>query len=198
MIINEEHMLQDTPFVAVDLNLMVRNIARMAAIAADAGVKLRPHAKTHKSPHIAQLQLNAGACGITTAKLGEAEVLAEAGIRDILIAFPLVGRAKLARFASLLEKAEAMVGLDDFTVAKGLNDVGEALKRRIVVYVDVDTGLHRMGRDPLASVDHIAAIAKLPFVDVFGEEAGKHAHAALGMYTLPLGASVEIEFIAKL
>jgi len=166
MIINEERMLQDTPFVAVDLDVMERNIERMGKLAAEAGVKLRPHAKTHKSPHIAQLQLNAGARGVTTAKLGEAEVMAEAGIRDILIAFPLVGRTKLARFAKLLEKAEAMVGLDDYKVAKGLNDVGEALKRRIAVYVDVDTGLHRMGRDPIASVDPIAEIAKLPYIEV--------------------------------
>ncbi|XID90923.1 alanine racemase [Paenibacillaceae bacterium WGS1546] len=168
MKISEEELLQDTPFVAVDLDVMERNIRRMADLAGEAGVKLRPHTKTHKSPYIAQLQLDAGASGITTAKLGEAEVMAEAGIRDILVAFPLVGKAKLARYAKLLEKAEAMVALDDFAVAKGLNDVGEALKRRIAVYVDVDTGLHRMGRDPLASVEHILAISKLPFIEVRG------------------------------
>jgi D-serine deaminase-like pyridoxal phosphate-dependent protein len=169
MRIDDWDLLTDTPFVAVDLPTMERNIARLGQLAREAGVKLRPHTKTHKSPDIAKLQLEHGACGITTAKLGEAEVMAEEGIEDILIAFPLYGRAKLKRFAALAGRVRnAMVAFDDIEVAKGINDVGESLGRRIPVYIDIDTGLHRMGRDPVTSVDHIVEIAKLPYIEVRG------------------------------
>jgi len=140
----------------------------MAKLAEKAKVKLRPHAKTHKSPDLAKLQLQYGAQGITTAKLGEAEVMVEHGIRDILIAYPIVGRRKLERFHVLLKQAELTVGLDDIAVAKGISDVGSALKRKIPVYVDIDTGLHRMGRGPLESVSYIEEMSKLPFIEVRG------------------------------
>jgi D-serine deaminase-like pyridoxal phosphate-dependent protein len=113
-------------------------------------------------------QLEYGASGITVAKLGEAEVMADHGIDDILIAFPIVGRNKLRRFADLLDRAKLTVGLDDLFVAKGINDVGEARGRRIPIYVDVDTGLHRMGRDAVASVEPILEIARLPYLEVRG------------------------------
>src|SRR3954467_1846971 len=84
--------LLDTPVIAVDETLVQRNIDEMAALAESYGVSLRPHAKTHKSPHIAGMQLEAGAIGLTCAKLGEAEVFVdEGGVRDILIAYPIVG-----------------------------------------------------------------------------------------------------------
>ena len=73
----------DTPLIAVDLDLLERNIAEMASLAASYGVSLRPHAKTHKSPHIARMQLEAGAVGLTCAKLGEAEVLVDQGASPI-------------------------------------------------------------------------------------------------------------------
>ena len=96
----------DTPLIAVDLDLLGRNIAEMAALAASYGVALRPHAKTHKSPHIARLQLEAGAVGLTCAKLGEAEVLVEqGGVTDILIAYPIVGDIKIQRLLHLLDRA---------------------------------------------------------------------------------------------
>ena len=91
----------DTPVAVVDLDKMDRNIAEMADIMREAGVKLRPHTKTHKSPAIAHRQLKAGAVGITVAKLGEAEVMAAAGIEDIFIAYPIIGAQKLERLSRL-------------------------------------------------------------------------------------------------
>ncbi|WP_409345139.1 alanine racemase [Paenibacillus sp. MBLB4367] len=168
MMIKDDELLTDTPFVAIDLDIMERNMSGMANLARKANVKLRPHTKTHKSPDLAKLQLDYGARGITTAKLGEAEVMVEHGVSDILIAYPLIGRKKLQRFYELLQKAELTVGLDDIAVARGISDVGNVLKRKIPIYIDVDTGLHRMGREAAESVDYIAEIAKLPFIDVRG------------------------------
>jgi len=91
----------DTPALVIDADAMERNIARMAAFFAERPAKLRPHAKTHKSPIIAHKQLEAGAVGITCAKLGEAEALVEGGIKDILIANQIVGPVKIARLVRL-------------------------------------------------------------------------------------------------
>src|ERR687894_247823 len=86
----------DTPLIAVDIDRLERNIAEMAVLAASYGVSLRPHAKTHKSPHIARMQIEAGAIGLTCAKLGEAEVFVDqGGVTDILIAYPIVGAIKI-------------------------------------------------------------------------------------------------------
>lgn len=161
-------LLSDTPFLALDLDVLERNLRRMADLAKQAGVKLRPHTKTHKSPYIARKQLEYGACGITVAKLGEAEVMAEHGITDILIAFPLVGANKLKRFDALLDKADLTVSLDDIAVARGINAVGEARKRKIPVYAEVDTGLKRMGREVEESIAPILEIARLPYIEVRG------------------------------
>lgn len=161
-------LLSDTPFLALDLATLERNLQRMAALAKAAGVKLRPHTKTHKSPYVAKKQLEYGAAGITVAKLGEAEVMADHGIDDILIAFPIVGRNKLKRFSELLRRAKLTVALDDIAVASGINEVGEAHKRRIPIYADIDTGLHRMGRGVEESIEPILEIAKLPYVEVRG------------------------------
>src|SRR5690625_5232860 len=168
MQINEKDLLTDTPFVAIDLDIMDRNISTMAKLANEAGVKLRPHTKTHKSHYIAHKQLEASASGITVATLGEAEVMANAGIKDILIAFPLVGKRKLERFSSLLQRADLTVAFDDLIVAKGINEIGESHKKVIPVYIDVDTGLGRMGRSLEDSANHILEIAIVPYLKIKG------------------------------
>lgn len=160
--------LSDTPFVALDIDVMERNVNRIAQLAKDANIKLRPHTKTHKSVWVAKKQLQAGASGITVAKLGEAEVMDAAGIHDILIAFPIIGKKKLQRFSELLKRNELTVSLDDMAVAKGINDVGEAHKKKIPIYVDVDCGLLRMGKSPEESIPSIIEIAKLPYIEVRG------------------------------
>src|SRR4051795_10282558 len=112
----------DTPLIAVDLDLLERNIAEMASLAATYGVSLRPHAKTHKSPHIARMQLEAGAVGLTCAKLGEAEVLVDQGsVTDILIAYPIVGEIKIQRLLQLLDRARVVVAVDTYQAAAPLS-----------------------------------------------------------------------------
>src|SRR6185436_13408234 len=143
----------ETPALLIDLDALEANLAEMAAVAARAGVRLRPHTKTHKAPEIARMQVEAGAAGITVAKLGEAEVMADGGLEDLLIAFPLVGERKLTRLRELLERADVRVSLDAVEVAEGVGRVGKDLGRDVPVLVEVDTGLHRMGRaagDPSA------------------------------------------------
>lgn len=157
----------ETPAVLVDLDVLDRNLRDKARLAAEAGVKLRPHTKTHKSVWIAQQQIKYGACGITVAKLGEAEVMVEGGIRDILIAFPIVGKKKLQRLAKLLETADIKVSVDHIDVARGLSELGEAMKRRIPLYVDVNTGLNRCGLEPGEETGELVKqIARLPGVEV--------------------------------
>ncbi|MDQ0920228.1 alanine racemase [Paenibacillus sp. V4I5] len=138
----------ETPSVLVDLDIMERNLHRMAESAKTAGVKLRPHTKTHKNTWIAHKQLQLGSTGITVAKLSEAEVMANAGIRDILIAYPIVGKTKLARLRQLMLRADVTVSTDDLEVARGLSHLGEAMGCKVAVYVDVNTGLGRCGREP--------------------------------------------------
>ena len=91
----------ETPAAVVDYDILCRNIERMADLAKRTGVKLRPHTKTHKCPAVAHLQGRAGASGITVAKVGEAEVMAQAGIDDILIAYPLVDPGPIRRLLGL-------------------------------------------------------------------------------------------------
>ncbi len=159
----------DTPSLVIDLDTLERNIGEMAAVARGAGVRLRPHTKTHKSPEIARMQVDAGATGITVAKLGEAEVMADAGLDDLLIAFPLVGERKLERLRELLERAQVRVSLDAVEVAEGVGRVGKELGRDVPVLVEVDTGMHRMGRAAGEPSARLALdIAGVPGVEVVG------------------------------
>lgn len=138
----------DTPCLLVHLDALERNVAGMQRVADAAGVRLRPHTKTHKCPEIARMQLAAGARGITVAKLGEAEVMAEAGIDDILVAYPILGDAKLTRLRALAERVRVRVTTDSVEVAEGLGRVGRDLGHELPVLVEVDTGLGRLGRPP--------------------------------------------------
>jgi D-serine deaminase-like pyridoxal phosphate-dependent protein len=159
----------DTPALLFDLDVLERNIEDMARVARHAGVRLRPHTKTHKSPEIARMQVAAGASGITVAKLGEAEAMVEAGFDDLLIAYPILGETKLARLRALMERAAVRVSLDDAEVAAGIGRVGRDLGRDILVLVEVDTGLHRLGRPPGEPTARLVAeVARTPGVDVIG------------------------------
>ena len=131
-----------TPVAVVSIHAMERNLDRMSALASAAGVDLRPHAKTHKSPTVALRQLAHGASGLTVATLREAEVFADAGIGDILVAHPPVGAPKRQRLAALAERVRRLaVSLDDPALAAGLPEAVE-------VMWEVDTGLHRVGTPP--------------------------------------------------
>lgn len=134
-----------TPAVVVDLNVLEANIARVQALCTAAGVANRPHIKTHKSPTIARMQVAAGAKGITCQKIGEAEVMAEAGLDDILISYNLLGEEKMARLGALLEKATVTVAADNLTVVDGLPAAAVRAGRPLGVVVECDTGRKRAG-----------------------------------------------------
>jgi D-serine deaminase-like pyridoxal phosphate-dependent protein len=138
----------DTPALLLDLDILKRNIAKMASFAQDAGVNLRPHCKTHKSPRIAALQLEAGAIGITCQKLGEAEVMAGAGIENLLIANQIVGDQKLSRLVDLCRQANVTVAVDDPRNVSDLSRSAAEAGVTIGALVEVDIGMGRCGVPP--------------------------------------------------
>ena len=133
-----------TPFVAVDRQVMVANIAAMAEHAAAVGAVLRPHAKTHKTPAIARRQVQAGAVGLTVATVGEAEVFSRFGFDDLFIAYPIwVDHESAHRLEHLLERARVRVGVDSEAGARALAVL--AGPEGLSVAVEVDCGQHRSG-----------------------------------------------------
>jgi D-serine deaminase-like pyridoxal phosphate-dependent protein len=134
----------ETPHLSIDGAKMKKNIEKMAAIAERNGVALRPHVKTHKIPAIAQAQVEAGAAGITVAKVSEAEVMADAGFEDIFIAYPLVTDSKIRRAVELAQKLKKIiVGVDSLEGARRLwTAAGDQV---IEVRLEIDTGLRRTG-----------------------------------------------------
>ena len=151
-----------TPAVLVDLDRVERNVAGMAARARAAGVKLRPHAKTHKVPEIARLQRDAGASGLAVAKTSEAEVFADAGFDDLFVAFPVVGADKGRRLLALADRVRLAVGVDSVFGARTLAAPFHAAGRTLDVMLKVDVGLHRVGVEPAAAPGHARAIAAVP------------------------------------
>lgn len=136
----------NTPALGVDLDVMEANLRAMSRLAAAHGVALRPHAKAHKSARIARLQIAAGAVGICCATIGEAEVMADAGIEDILVTAPLASRPKLARLASLLGKVSRLaVVADDPDWVDALAKAAGGTSHRLTVLVDIDVGQRRTG-----------------------------------------------------
>ncbi len=139
----------DTPAMLVDLDIMERNLRFMQDKADRAGVKLRPHTKTHRTPAIARLQEKMGARGITVAKLGEAEVMAANGLQDIFIANEIVGAVKLERLRQLARRVPRLaVGADDPVHVEMLSNAMAGELRPLDVLVDVDTGDPRTGVAP--------------------------------------------------
>jgi D-serine deaminase-like pyridoxal phosphate-dependent protein len=138
----------DTPALLVDLDIVDRNIATMAEFLRRAGVNWRPHTKGQKVPALAHRELAAGAIGVTCAKLSEAEVMAAAGIRDILIANQVVGAKKVTRLVQLLGQADVIVAVDSLENAEELNKAVSRKGRRLRVLVEVNIGMNRAGVEP--------------------------------------------------
>ncbi len=138
----------DTPALLLDLPALERNIQAMAAFARQAGVSLRPHSKTHKSPKIASMQLRAGAIGVTCQKLGEAEVMAKAGIGGILISNEIVGPLKIGRLLNLAGYADVMVAVDDARNVADLSRAFSTAGATLGVLIEVDVGMMRCGVQP--------------------------------------------------
>lgn len=137
----------DTPYLALDVDVMDLNIYRAANQARDRGMALRPHAKTHKSVQIAKRQIDAGAVGLTLATIGEAEIFAEAGVKDIFLAYPLwPSPGRIARVRALSEQVALLLGVDS---AQAASRWGQALAdTKVNVLVEVDSGHHRSGIEP--------------------------------------------------
>jgi D-serine deaminase-like pyridoxal phosphate-dependent protein len=148
----------DTPALLVDLDVMERNIDTIAGICRAAGVAWRPHIKGQKVVEIARKELAAGAIGITCAKLGEAEVFAAAGIRNILIANQVVGAEKMRRLAALAHAADPIVAIDNAAHVRALADTFRDAGRRLGVVIEVDVGMNRAGIRPGAPVAELAQL----------------------------------------
>lgn len=159
----------DTPEILVDVDILDRNIERMAQAVKAKGLALRPHAKTHKIPEIAARQLAAGAAGLTVATIGEAEVFAASGVQDLFIAYPLwLSPQKAERLRRLAATTKISVGVDSESGAAalgaGLGDAGG-----VSVLVEIDSGHHRSGVQPeaAAAVAWAASDAGLNVAGVF-------------------------------
>jgi D-serine deaminase-like pyridoxal phosphate-dependent protein len=162
----------DTPALVVDLDVFERNLDLMANAVRGAGVALRPHAKSHKCPDIAQAQMERGAVGICCQKVGEAEAFVAAGIRDVLITNEIVGAAKQARLAALAKTAKIGVLADDAANIRHLGAAARAAGVTLDVLVEIDVGAHRCGIAPGAPAVAIAeVIARTPALGFRGVHA---------------------------
>ncbi|HZZ88420.1 MAG TPA: DSD1 family PLP-dependent enzyme [Caulobacteraceae bacterium] len=148
----------NTPALVLDVEALDRNIAAMAAFAAAHGLKLRPHAKTHKSVDIARRQIAAGALGVCCAKLGEAEALAEGGIEGLLITSPVVGEPATQRLVGLAARSPTLMQASDHPDAvAAIGAAAKAAGVQITLLVDLDPGLHRTGVPDAAAAVALAS-----------------------------------------
>ena len=146
----------DTPTLVADLDVLERNIDAMAKHCRQLGIPLRVHSKTHKVPEIAKLQVAAGSQGITCQKLGEAEVMVDAGINNILIPYNIVGKPKLKRLTTLVQRAQITVALDSEETAMGISRQSIAEGCVVPVIVELDTGSGRCGVQSPQEAQHLA------------------------------------------
>ena len=165
----------DTPAVLVDMDRLEANIGEMAQAAAEAGVELRPHVKVHQCPAIAMMQLEAGAHGVEVGNVDQAEVMADAGIDDIMIVHPFYGERKLEKLKRLVNKPGLTLGIviDMIEQAEDLSGLGQAAGVKVPVHVKIETGVDRYGVLPGRPVLSLAtALRQLPGIDL----AGIYAH----------------------
>jgi D-serine deaminase-like pyridoxal phosphate-dependent protein len=188
-----------TPQVLIDHTRAMNNVARGQALASAAGARLRPHAKTHKSPLVAGWQMDAGAVGICCAKVGEAEVFVDAGIKDIRLPYP-VNPVNAPRLMALMDRAAISIIVDHPDVVRGWSDAMRRAGRTLDVLIKVDVGFHRCGIDPHANpLAFIQAAAALPGLRLRGllSHAG-HAYHAASEDQLRTVAKEEAETLAEL
>jgi 3-hydroxy-D-aspartate aldolase len=167
----------DTPALVLDLAAYERNLDKMAGIVSRAGKRLRPHAKMHKTPRVAFDQIRRGAVGVCCQKVSEAEVMAAAGISDILITNEIVTRPKLERVAELALGTALAVCVDDAGAALALSRACAGVGARVRVLVEIDVGGHRAGlSDPAAAARLAAVVDRAPHL-VFGGLQAYHGAA---------------------
>lgn len=163
-----------TPALLIDQNAFNYNLAQMSRFFKDIPAKLRPHFKTHKCPTIAIKQIEEGAIGLTCAKLGEAEILVEAGIASILIANEVVEPNKIMRLADLALRSEIIVAIDDVETVSLLSAAAVRAGSIISVVIEVDVGLHRCGvrtgEVAVSLAKRICGLPGLKFAGLLGYE----------------------------
>jgi D-serine deaminase-like pyridoxal phosphate-dependent protein len=183
----------ETPAMLVDLDIAEANIASMAAFARRAGLRLRPHVKTHKSLVMARRQLDEGAAGLCVATVSEAEVFAgEAERTDLTLAYPIVGPRKLSRLAEVCRAVPVTLVADSAAVIDGYSEVARQARRTLTVLVEVDTGMCRVGALPHAVPELAALVGKSAGLEFGGilTHAG-HAHDAAGQLGIEQVARAE-------
>lgn len=215
-----------TPQVLIDHKRVLRNIDRTQKLAASAGLALRPHAKTHKSPVIAKWQIERGAVGICCAKLGEAEVFVDAGIQDIRLPYP-INPSNASRLIGLMSRANVSIIVDHLDVARAWSEAMQRAGRTLDVLIKVDVGFHRCGIQPgptalafvravdgmkglrlrgllshaghgyhAASEDELAAIACRE-AEILTTLGNESARAGIRIEELSVGATPTLRFSAK-
>ena len=164
----------DTPALLIDLDKMESNIQTMADYFKTVNAVLRPHVKTHKTPLLAHKQIAAGAIGVTCAKLGEAEAVIHAGIRDVLIANQIVGSQKIARLVNLAKRSEIMVAVDNPHNVTDISAAAVAKDATVRILIEVNTGMNRCGVEPgqptLELARHVLRAPNLTFEGLMGYE----------------------------
>jgi D-serine deaminase-like pyridoxal phosphate-dependent protein len=173
-LIGQPKQALDTPALLIDLPKLERNIARIASTVRAAGVNWRPHTKGLKSPALVERLVAAGAFGVTCAKASEAEVMAEAGYPNILIANQVVGEAKIVRLLRVRRVADPIVAVDSLVNVEALEAAAAASGVRLRVVVEVDIGMHRAGASPGQAVvglaKRVATSRSLEFAGLMGWE----------------------------
>ncbi|HEY8134568.1 MAG TPA: alanine racemase [Candidatus Limnocylindrales bacterium] len=187
----------DTPALVIDLDIVERNAARMAAAAREHGIALRPHVKTHKSVALARLQVDAGAAGITVGTLGEAEIMADGGITDIMLAYPLwAAGPKAARLRALAERpglafavgADSVAGVEQLAQAMS----GSTARLRVMIEIDPHYGRTGVTPDSVAEIGRAVERAGFELLGLFSH--GGHAYA--GGDAIAAAARDELEALA--
>ncbi len=172
--IKSKYSFIDTPSLLIDYDLMMKNIQFMQAKANQYNVKLRPHTKTHKMPELANLQLDLGACGITVAKVGEAEVMTQNGISNIFIANEIVGISKLERIRILNRQIDIRIGVDNEYQINQLAEVFKNEEKEIEVLIELEVGENRSGvitdEQLISLAKYIAQTPKVKLKGVFSHE----------------------------
>jgi len=164
----------DTPALCIDLDALETNVAEAAGLCRNSGVAWRPHAKCHKSPDVARRLIDAGAIGLTCAKLGEAEVFAASGITDLLVANLLAGPQKISRLVELRRKANPLICLDHVDQAGPISSAMQAAGLKVRALLEIDIGMQRAGVLPgkpaVELARHVAALPGIELTGVMGYE----------------------------
>jgi D-serine deaminase-like pyridoxal phosphate-dependent protein len=159
----------ETPAILIDLDIMDRNLKRVADYARSNDLILKPHTKTHKIPALARRQMDLGAAGVTVAKVGEAEVMLEAHPPEIYVAYPVIGRSKIERLIAVARQTRVTVGLDSLFAARQLSDAARAAQVTLKILAEVDVGMGRVGVSPGEELLSLGRqISNLPWLELQG------------------------------